>query len=41
MPSPPWGGGSVGKAASILDLANRLALYRLMKGYGIGDKTPE
>jgi DNA-binding NtrC family response regulator len=33
--------GSVGKAASILGLPNRFALYRLMKKHGIGDKTPE
>jgi len=33
-------GGSVGKAASLLGLPNRFALYRLMKKHGIGDKTP-
>ena len=34
-------GGSVGKAAGILGLSNRFALYRLMKKHGIGDKNPE
>jgi DNA-binding NtrC family response regulator len=34
-------GGSIGKAASILGLRNRFALYRLMKRYGIGDKNSE
>jgi two-component system nitrogen regulation response regulator GlnG/two-component system response regulator HydG len=34
-------GGSKGKAASILGLANRFALYRLMKKHGIDDKDSE
>jgi two-component system nitrogen regulation response regulator GlnG/two-component system response regulator HydG len=34
-------GGSIGKAASILGLSNRFALYRLMKKHGISDKNPE
>jgi two-component system nitrogen regulation response regulator GlnG/two-component system response regulator HydG len=34
-------GGSIGKAAGILGLSNRFALYRLMKKHGISDKNPE
>jgi DNA-binding NtrC family response regulator len=32
---------SVGKAARVLGLPNRFALYRLMKKHGIGDKSSE
>jgi two-component system nitrogen regulation response regulator GlnG/two-component system response regulator HydG len=34
-------GGSVGKAARVLGLPSRFALYRLMKKQGIGDKASE